>query len=54
MSVQYSKGFEHEKKNCLHVCLTATSLLSSFLKSNNNFIYVKRRQSFFVKAYTCE
>ena len=31
LSVQCSKGFEHEQKNCLHVCLSATSLLSSFL-----------------------
>ena len=50
-SVQCSKGFELEQKKMiayLSVCLSATSLLS--LESNNDFIYVKRRQRFFVKA----
>ena len=32
-SVQCSKGFELEHKNWLHVCLSATSLLSSLLKT---------------------
>ena len=52
--VQFSKGFELEQKIWLHVCLSATSLLSPLLntwlvKSNNNFIYAQRRQSFLWK-----
>ena len=41
---------------CLSVCHKPTILFSQNLtfKSNNNFIYVMRRQSFFVKAYTCK